>query len=208
MDVVALRVAEAVSDQTPQVVGPNADHHVFGIVSPPIVPYTLAQRDGNVVRLPYCGTAHGIGEGARYAVYPQPPQPSASVAASNRLCRGIDRLFEHRSPGRSPSRFFVSAPAPALGSWLPGGKVLPVVPSPRRRTDLDTSRFLHRRPRCRRAPGTAHARSRPLSKLSPKRRNPGSSTPAQVKFQGAKSPNPNVLPSCRTVLRPSAARPS
>jgi hypothetical protein len=81
MDVVALRVAEAVSDQTPQVVGPNADRYLFGIALPPVIPYTLAHREGNVVRLPYCGTAHGIAEGARYAVYAQPPAPSASPAA-------------------------------------------------------------------------------------------------------------------------------
>jgi len=87
MDLVALRVTEAVVDQTPQVVGPNADHYVFGIGSPPVVPYTLARRDGNIIRLPYCGAAHGIAEGTRYDVFADPPQPSVSAAAAVEVTR-------------------------------------------------------------------------------------------------------------------------
>jgi hypothetical protein len=81
MDVVAQRVSEAVEDQTPQVVGPHADTFLFGIESPPVVPYTIARLTGGRIQLPYAGTASGIGEGTRYDVYATPPQPNASPSA-------------------------------------------------------------------------------------------------------------------------------
>jgi len=87
MDIVRLRVMEAVADETPQAVGPNVDHYLFGIDSPPSIPYTLMQRDGVVIRLPYSGAAHGIAEGTRYDVYANPPQGSTTPAASIEVVR-------------------------------------------------------------------------------------------------------------------------
>jgi hypothetical protein len=87
MDIVRLRVMEAVADETPQAVGPNVDHYLFGIDSPPAIPYTLMQRDGTVIRLPYSGAAHGIAEGTRYDVYANPPRASTTPAASIEVMR-------------------------------------------------------------------------------------------------------------------------
>jgi len=72
MDAVQVEVSERVSDQTPQLVGPNQDHALFGTqikdLSSSFLVVSSTEPKGQV-KLPYAGAPHGVTPGSTYDVY-------------------------------------------------------------------------------------------------------------------------------------------
>jgi hypothetical protein len=72
MQRVERQIADCVSDQTPQLVGPRRDRYVFGVQQKIAAPYALVMSSGappGKVRLPYTGEIHGVTVGSRYDAY-------------------------------------------------------------------------------------------------------------------------------------------
>jgi hypothetical protein len=109
MGPVKLQVIDSVDDETPQLVGPNQDHQLFGARVKDAIPYLLVMPDSQPgkVKLPYAGEPHGITSSSIYDVY------SSNVEKFELPAKPIAQIeIEQVNPDSSTGKIVTGGPVP------------------------------------------------------------------------------------------------